>query len=90
MTDEAKTTAPRLVYEPLPCPRCGARTADEAGELCRPSFDETGEASCPGDSQLPDGTITQPTAESIAALDAWIDALPIDGSIWPLALDPAP
>lgn len=66
--------APEIKFAPAPCPTCGARTTDEAGPICRPSSDETGEVFCPGDRTDAQGRILQPTPESLAALDAWIDA----------------
>lgn len=37
-------------YRPSACPRCGAKTVDEAGTMCRPSpMSDTGDYWCPGD-----------------------------------------
>jgi len=63
---------PGLVYVPTPCPTCGARTLDQANTLCRPIEDQTGERSCEADFN-DDGVSEQPTPESLAARDAWID-----------------
>jgi len=69
-------SAPPLIYAPAPCPRCGAATAALAETLCRPSQDETGEYDCPGGEPDNQGRLLQPTPESIAALDHWIDTDP--------------
>lgn len=61
-----------LVFVPTPCLRCGARNEDEAGTMCRPSSDETGERYCAGEFD-DDGVSVQATPESIAEMDAWID-----------------
>jgi hypothetical protein len=61
-----------LVFVPTPCPTCGARTEKEAETMCRPSSDETGERYCNGEFNEA-GIAVQPTPESIAAMDAWID-----------------
>jgi hypothetical protein len=75
MSDEAKSTPPMpaVAYAPAPCPTCGARTVKEANGLCRPRFDETGEATCAGQDEDESGNLTQPTPESVAALDEWIE-----------------
>jgi hypothetical protein len=68
-------SSPILVYEPAPCPRCGARTTTEAGLICRPERDETGEGTCPamdcGEDER--GQFLFPTAASQTALDDWYD-----------------
>lgn len=64
--------APALQYERAPCPWCGAKTEDEAGTMCKPKSDQTGEVSCAGDFDAAGFSIA-PTAASLAALDAWID-----------------
>lgn len=61
-----------IVFVPKPCPHCGARNEDEANTLCRPSTDQTGERYCAGEFNA-EGVAVQPTPESIAAMDAWID-----------------
>lgn len=63
---------PPLKYERAPCPTCGATTEDEAGTMCRPGSDQTGEVFCAGefDGQ---GFSIKPTAASLAEFDAWID-----------------
>lgn len=61
-----------LVMVATPCPGCGARTEKEAETMCRPTTDQTGERSCCGEFN-DEGISVQPTPESIAAMDAWID-----------------
>jgi hypothetical protein len=62
-----------LVWAPTACPKCGARTVDEAETRCRPTSDETGEYYCPGgDREDEQGRILLPTPESVDAMDAWI------------------
>jgi hypothetical protein len=61
-----------LVYVPTPCPGCGAIDMDDANDKCRPSSDETGEVFCSGEFDE-SGISVQPTAESLAEMDAWID-----------------
>ncbi len=61
-----------IEFAPAPCPRCGATNEDEAGRLCRPQSDQTGERECPGEFNGA-GISVQATPESIAAMDAWID-----------------
>lgn len=68
------TAPPPIQYAPAPCPACGAANVREAALRCKIRFDETGEASCPGDVEDPEGRILQPTRESLQALDRWIDA----------------
>lgn len=72
-TDEEVLEGERcgLVYVSAPCPKCGANTEDEAGNICKPSSDETGERSCPG--EFKNGVSVQPTPESIADMNRWID-----------------
>jgi hypothetical protein len=60
------TTAPRLDYQPAPCPRCGAATEDDAAALCRPTGD-----TCPAEMEDVEGRFLFPTAASIEAMDAW-------------------
>jgi hypothetical protein len=69
MSDCAKTTMPALVYEPARCPHCGAITTTDAETMCRPINDECQSG---GDEDAA-GNLTQPTAASVAALDAWIE-----------------
>lgn len=64
--------APSLVYTPAPCPGCGAVREEQAATMCRPTTDQTGERSCPGEFNR-DGNSIQPTKESLAALDDWCD-----------------
>lgn len=66
------SAAPALSFEPAPCLRCGAKTEAEAGGVCKPDSNETGEYSCPGEFNA-EGISVRPTAESLARLDAWID-----------------
>ena len=61
-----------LVFVSAPCPRCGALNEDEANTKCRPVSDETGERYCGGEFNKP-GVSVQPTTESIAEMDAWVD-----------------
>lgn len=61
-----------LVMAPTPCPGCGAKNEAEANTMCRPSSDQTGEHSCRGNFNDA-GISVQPTKESLAAMDAWID-----------------
>ena len=61
-----------LVFVPTPCPRCGARNEKEAETMCRPNTDQAGERSCVGEFNEA-GIAVQPTPESVAAMDAWID-----------------
>ena len=61
-----------LGFVPAPCPQCGARNEDEANGLCKQTQDQTGEYNCAGDFNE-QGISVQPTPESIAAMDAWID-----------------
>ncbi|NEV80100.1 hypothetical protein DYI24_23985 [Rhodopseudomonas sp. BR0C11] len=63
---------PALVFVPAACPRCGARNTDEADSLCDPQQDSSGEWSCAATFGR-DNQVIAPTAESIAAIDAWID-----------------
>lgn len=66
---------PGLVYEPAPCPTCGARNDAAAVKRCRPSSDETGEVFCAAtDAAGPDGLYRFPTKASLDAMDAWISA----------------
>lgn len=67
------TPMPTLIFEPAPCPRCGARTEIEAADRCRPQEDWTGEKTCPSEDTDLAGNLLQPTAASLAALDAWYD-----------------
>lgn len=67
-------TAPVIEYEPAPCPRCGARTVNEASNRCQPMRDETGEGTCPAEHEDEAGKLLQPTAESIKALDRWCES----------------
>ncbi len=39
---------PALRYRPAPCQGCGATTLDDAGRMCRPTSDPSGEYSCAG------------------------------------------
>ncbi len=64
---------PKLKYERAPCPTCGAKTEDEAGEMCKPSSDQTGEVSCAGEFDA-EGFSIAPTVASLAEFDAWINA----------------
>lgn len=73
MAVPARAAMPSIVYHRAPCPGCGATTLDEAQKLCRPTTDQTGEVSCPGDEADDAGYILQPTPASLAAMDAWID-----------------
>lgn len=66
--------APGLDYERAPCPRCGAITSADAEGKCQPERDYTDEWTCPGSEEDAEGFLLQPTAASIAALDAWCDA----------------
>jgi|JI10StandDraft_1071094.scaffolds.fasta_scaffold151030_9 hypothetical protein len=61
-----------IEYETAPCPRCGATSEKMAETKCRPTSDQTGEYECPGEFDK-DGVSVQPTAASLAAMDAWID-----------------
>lgn len=61
-----------LVYVPAPCPQCGALTEEQAGKICQQTSDETGEYYCSG--EFKNGLSVQPTPESIAEMNAWIDA----------------
>lgn len=63
---------PEIVFERAPCPKCGALDEDQAGRLCQPSCDETGEYSCIGEFDEM-GCSVQPTEASLKALDDWID-----------------
>lgn len=65
--------APAIQYERAPCPTCGKVQEDDAA-ACQMRRDETGEAWCEGGEPDGEGYIVQPTAASLAALDAWIDA----------------
>lgn len=53
------------------CPRCGARTEDEASTLCKPDTGPWGDYDCPGDQSDDDGFILQPTAAALKRLDDW-------------------
>ena len=63
---------PSPVMTPTPCPQCGARNEDEANDKCTQAQDITGEYTCAGEFDE-DGVSVQPTPESLAAMDAWID-----------------
>lgn len=74
----------RRRYRLAHCPRCGARTEDEAGRKCRPEQDLTGEYTCPGvEEGDPFGVkwdasgraciLTNESSRKVArALDAWV------------------
>lgn len=65
---------PSLDYQRAPCPHCGAVTVEDAGRLCKPHSDETGERFCDAsDHEDAEGYLCQPTAASIAAIDAWCE-----------------
>lgn len=66
--------APAILYSRQPCPKCGAVTEKEAETKCQPVRDFTDEYTCPGGERADaEGFILLPTAESLAALDAWCD-----------------
>jgi hypothetical protein len=66
--------APAFEMERRPCPRCGATCEDDAGDLCQPSFDETGDACCPADQgQDDEGYFLGPTQAYLDRLDAYIN-----------------
>lgn len=64
---------PGLRYEYAPCPQCGALTAAEAEDACLATQGMDGDYHCAGNDCMEDdaGRFKFPTAESIAALDAW-------------------
>ena len=63
--------APEITWEPAPCSQCGALNEDEANEKCTQAQDDTGEWGC--DAEFDDyGISIRATAESEAALDAWM------------------
>jgi hypothetical protein len=64
---------PAVVLAPAPCPRCGATTDREAETLCKPTLEACDEWTCPGESSDEEGRLVQPTPESLAAIDAWVD-----------------
>lgn len=63
-------TRPEIRYMNAPCPRCNARDIDEAGDMCRPTTDETGESYCAGQFNK-HGMSEVQTPDSIAQLEAW-------------------
>ena len=61
-----------------PCPRCGARTLNQAETRCRPQQDITGDYVCPsGDERDVDsnGYFRVETASFIEKMNAWYDAV---------------
>jgi hypothetical protein len=75
-----------LRYRPAPCQGCGATTLNEAGRMCRPTSNPSGEYSCAGDGEgfnpfgkkwTTDGQACQLTNKSAKAeamaLSAWCD-----------------
>lgn len=71
ITNKCGEPMPSYTWAAAPCPDCGALDMDEANEKCRPTSDETGERYCGGEFNDA-GISVQPTAESLAAIDAWI------------------
>lgn len=68
------TGMPPLDWQRAPCPACGATTVKEAETMCKPQRDETGESDCAGsEREDAEGFLLQPTAASIAVIDAWCD-----------------
>ena len=63
---------PAVVLAPALCPQCGAETAKEAEGRCTQTQDMWGEYWCAGEFD-DDGISVQPTAESLIAIDRWID-----------------
>ncbi len=68
---------PVLVYEHRACHVCGATTNAEASKACVVASDASGASWCAGAARPesgPGGILLFPTAASIVALEAWIDA----------------
>ena len=68
---------PVVEYEHRACHVCHARTNAEASRSCVTASDAMGERWCVGaarDESGPGGELMFPTAASIVALEAWIDA----------------
>lgn len=59
---------------PGPCPWCGAKTLDEAGDKCTPTQDQTGDYTCGTPDSAPD------TDGLIHILNP--DYLELDGYLW--------
>lgn len=69
---------PATEYEHRPCAVCGALTDADAETMCKQSSDQSGEYWCNGGAEevsYPDGRLRFETAASLAALDAYYDAL---------------
>jgi hypothetical protein len=67
---ESVERAPAVEFKRAACSKCGAKTETEAGRLCRPVQDISGEYECPGEFD-PSGYCVVPTKESLKALDQW-------------------
>ncbi len=64
---------PAIEIAPGACPKCGARTVEQANLDCRPHDDD-----CPGCEfePTPDGQLQFVTSAYLRKLDAWIDRQP--------------
>jgi hypothetical protein len=63
-------------YEHRACSICGARTDDEAGNLCKSYQLPSGDYTCDGGAEeeaYPDGRLRFLSAEGIEAINAWVD-----------------
>lgn len=63
-------------YEHRACSICGAKTEDEAGNLCQSYQIPSGDYTCNGgaeDEAYPDGRLRFLSAKGLAAIDAWVD-----------------